>query len=318
MTPPSPHPHVTLLHMSHELEFTLRDEQQGCPDCGGTRLLHSGTVKGLEGVEGRFRVFEHDHEPGPETFVEVTFGRRGLLGFRPDETFGARFGAVEGQDEPASTFVTGGSGAPARARLGKRLTRDEALVHPRADLFWHVNDLILERLSAPHDDQCACCGHDLDEHDRHVRFRLPDRVAQLPDAEHTAGIGLSDSDPMRADFLEAGALGCFVRSLLTIPLTEGYALTYGAWVKVTPETAQRIGRLWGSDLYVSLRFEGTLANELPLLGHLDAPVSAAVVLADSLPKVVGSTNDRLAADLRGPHDHGSMLEAAGQPLPRQH
>lgn len=309
------HPRVTLRDMSLDLEFTVRHEEQECPDCGGTRVLHAGTVHGPDDLDARFQVFEYDHDPGPEVFVEVTFGRRGLHGFRPDETFGARFGSVEGQDEPACTLVTGGAVAPPNARLGERLTREQALTHPRLAAFWQVNDTILEHLSSAHDDRCTCCGHDLHEYDRHLRFRLPDRVADLPDAERTPGIGLSDEDPMRADFLEAGDLGCFVRVLLRLPLTEGYSLTYGAWVRVTPETAQRIGRLWASDLYVTLRFDGTLANALPLLGHLDAPVSAAVVLTGSLPNVVGSTDERLAADLCTAHERVAMLAAAGQPPP---
>jgi len=302
--------------MTLGLQFTVRDDEQECPDCGGLRVCHAGTVTGLpDGLAARFRAFEYDHEQ-PEVFVEVTFGRTRVAGFSPDETFASRYGPVPGH-EPACSLVTAGATTSRWSRLGRRLTRDEALAHPRLDQFWAVNDVVIEHLADGHPSGCSCCGGDLDEFDRHIRFRLPDVVAALPDGEKTPGIGISDRNPERADFLESADHGCFVRSLVRLPLTGGYALTFGVWLEVTPETARDIGRLWSSELYFTLAFEGHLANELPLVGALGAPVTASAPLpADGIPLVRTSSDPDLALALTTPRDAAAVFDAVGMPSPR--
>lgn len=42
---------------------------------------------------------------------------------------------------------------------------------------------------------CPTCGRPLDEHDKNVRFRLPDPVLATPDWEGLDGTWLSESDP---------------------------------------------------------------------------------------------------------------------------
>ncbi|TQM64477.1 DUF2199 domain-containing protein [Humibacillus xanthopallidus] len=193
--------------------------------------------------------------------------------------------------------------APPHPRRGSRA--------PELDEFWQIVDLVIEAIPDRHGEACTCCGATLDEHDRHVRLLLPDRIADRPEAERLQGVGLSNSDPSRAHFLEAAAYGCFVRSLLRVRLTDGYSLTYGLWVRVTPETAQRLGRVWDNEDYFGLRFEGWLGNALPGLGHLDAPVTVGVVLAGDLPRILGSTDAALQAALSETHDRVPVLEAAG-------
>lgn len=303
--------------MTLGLDFAIRDDADACPDCGGSRVSHAGTVTGLpDGLDARFRAFEYDHEV-PEVVVEVTFGRTPSAEFQPDETFASRYGPVEGQHEAACSLVTAGTTSDPSDRLGRRLTRPQALAHPRLSQFWDVNDLVIEHLAGRHGTGCSCCGGALDEFDRHLRFRLPDVVAALPDAEHTTGVGLSDREPDRADFLESADHGCFVRSLLRLPLTGGYTLTFGVWLEVSPETAQQIGRLWSSELYFTLRFEGRLANELPLVGALGAPVTAsAPVPADGLPLVRTSSDPSLAQALAHPLDAASVFDVVGMPPPQ--
>ena len=122
---------------------------------------------------------------------------------------------------------------------------------------------------------------------------------------------------MRADFPLSADHGCFVRALLRLPLTDGYSLTLGVWVEVTPETAPRIGRLWSSDLYFTVRFEGRLANDLPTVGGLGAAVTAAAPLpADGIPHVRSSTDEALERALRTEHDAATVFAAAGMDAPR--
>lgn len=299
--------------MTVRIEFVAGPDREKCPDCGGDRVSHAGEVTGPDGLVARFGAWEYAHGEGPEIFLDVTFGTRGLLGFVPSETFGTRFGAADGHDAPVCTLVTGAATAPRLARRGRRLTRDEALAHPRLDEFWHVVDQVIEAIPHRHARDCTCCGGALDEHDRHVRLLLPDRIAERSEAERLLGVGLSDSDPSRAHFLEAAAYGCFVRSLLRVRLTDGYSLTYGLWVRVTPETAQRLGRVWENEDYYGLRFEGWLGNALPGLGHLDAPVTVGVVLAGDLPRVLGSPDPAAQTALSETHERVRILEAAGHP-----
>jgi hypothetical protein len=58
-------------------------------------------------------------------------------------TFGCRIGEIEGQDGPGCSLVPG---AEVRADLpvfGTKLSRDEALAHPRQPEFWVVTDWLI-------------------------------------------------------------------------------------------------------------------------------------------------------------------------------
>lgn len=289
-------------------------EWQACPhgeDHG--RTLHSGEARDATGVLGVYHAWVYDHDP-VEVYVDMTFGGVGQETATDRVTFGTRYGPVHGQDEPACSLVTGAEQAPesARAWYGQRLTREQALGHPLLGTFWEVVDEVLDHIakeSEPaHEGRCSCCDGELDEHDRHFRFGLPDRVAVLPGGHETAGIGMSDPDPYAADFLESADLGCFVRAMLRTPLTDGYALTCCVWVAVTPEDARRIGSAWGDpSLYAALRFEGKLANALPHFGLLDAPVSVAAGLLGTLPSVVSSDDPDLSRILVIETDADSVL-----------
>ncbi|AZS44410.1 hypothetical protein BWL13_01999 [Microbacterium oleivorans] len=71
-------------------------------------------------------------------------------------------------------------------------------------------------------------GHELDEYDRHIRFRLPDPVLAHPGSEYADDTwGLIDGDPMQSSFLMVQHVGCFLRALLPVQLTGGYSVTFG-------------------------------------------------------------------------------------------
>ena len=62
----------------------------------------------------------------------------------PDRiTFGCRVGQVVGQTEPAASLVSGAIPYSERTIWGKKLTREEALVHPRLQEYWEVVDYLL-------------------------------------------------------------------------------------------------------------------------------------------------------------------------------
>ena len=160
-----------------------------------------------------------------------------------------------------------------------------------------------------HPDGHCACGANLDDADFNVRLGLPDRVFALPEREHTPGVGMDTPDPSRAVFLEEPDLGCFVRATFRLPLTDGASLTYGLWIRVPATVAQTIGRVWRTDDYGTLRFDGRLGNGIAPFGLLDAPVQVEVTTPDELPRVVGSESEALQALLHTESDRSSVLAA---------
>ncbi len=122
-------------------------------------------------------------------------------------------------------------------------------------------------------------------------------------------MGLDDPDPWRAVFLEEAALGCFVRALLRLPLTEESSLTFGLWIRVSAAEAQKIGRAWHTNDYGSLRFDGWLANDIASFGHFDAPVQVEVQEHGELPRVVSSDDPALQKLLDHESDRAEVLAA---------
>lgn len=120
-------------------------ETTSCPDCGGQRVTCSGDVIGDGSMLGVFWAFLYDHPGNPEVFIDVTLGTWEPEGYSADHvTFGSRTGAVEEHPHFASSLVTGAELAGDDPMFGMKLTREEALAHPRLEEFWRVNDEILE------------------------------------------------------------------------------------------------------------------------------------------------------------------------------
>lgn len=116
-----------------------------CPDCGGRRVVYTGEAIAAGGTLAVFWAFLYDHPGNPEVFIDATFGTWGVEGYTADHaTFGARTGAVEGESDVASTLVTGAELGGDDPRYGVKLTREQALAHPRLNQFWQVNDAILQ------------------------------------------------------------------------------------------------------------------------------------------------------------------------------
>lgn len=154
---------------------------------------------------------------------------------------------------------------------------------------------------------CAQCGRSTDEHDRHVRFRLPDPVFRLPEQDRTEGTWKSEPDPNAAVLMMAPATGGFVRALLPVRLTGGYTVTFGVWVGVRPDDFQRAFEAWWSPEYSQLRMDGRLANGLPGWPVFGSPVSIAVTDPEATPYCVGSSDQQLEAVLRREWDHDAVL-----------
>jgi hypothetical protein len=87
----------------------------------------------------------YNHGGGRESWIDVVFGTWGQgAEYHDHVTFGCRFGPVAGSDLPAATAVDAAAVAPDGPLFGHKLTRAEALAHPRISEFWKVIDFVVE------------------------------------------------------------------------------------------------------------------------------------------------------------------------------
>lgn len=85
------------------------------------------------------------HHGGHEVWIDVVFSPTWAEGVDDRETFGCRVGPIDGLNDIGSSLVTGGIAFPDSLNFGHKLTRDEALAHPRIREFWDVVDHVLTK-----------------------------------------------------------------------------------------------------------------------------------------------------------------------------
>jgi hypothetical protein len=84
----------------------------------------------------------HDHD-GREAWFDAIFGSWDEDDDSDRVTFGCRVGTVVGQTEPAATLVQAAIPFGDSPVWGRKLSRDEALVHPWLPDFWEAVDFVL-------------------------------------------------------------------------------------------------------------------------------------------------------------------------------
>lgn len=131
---------------------------------------------------------------------------------------------------------------------------------------------------------CPTCGDELSDHDRNLRFYLPEPALAVPESERAARFWGDDI------LLAVEDVGSFVRALLPIHLDDGGSLTFGLWLGVHPDVLARLSEVWWEPEYANTSFEGLLANDLaPWSGEMiGRPVLATVRDPDAVPYVVHS------------------------------
>jgi hypothetical protein len=154
---------------------------------------------------------------------------------------------------------------------------------------------------------CPTCGRPIDAHNRHVRFRLPDPVNELPDRERTPGAWLSHDEPEPSVMMQVPNVGAFVRCLLPVHLTGGFTVTFGVWLAVHPDELQRAFRVWWDPAYADLVLDGWLANALPGWGLLATPATARVRDVDQTPYIAATDEALLHAVLSDEWAHEEVL-----------
>lgn len=155
---------------------------------------------------------------------------------------------------------------------------------------------------------CSMCGRSASEHEKHVRFRLPDPVLESPEEHLVAGAWLSHGDPNTSVMMQVPALGPFVRALLPISLARGYKVTFGVWVSISHDELQRAFSVWWEPEYVDLRLTGYLANAVNPWGMLGAPVDLAVRDTEQTPYCVSSPRQDFSDVLHNEWPHAILDE----------
>lgn len=85
----------------------------------------------------------YHHAAGGEVFFDVIIGTWGTGDFSDHVTFGCRWGAVQGHDQPMCSLTTGGETFDDAPIWGTKLNRTAALEHPLQREFWEMVDYLL-------------------------------------------------------------------------------------------------------------------------------------------------------------------------------
>jgi len=126
------------------IDFVNRQVHTQECSCCGTAIERSSSLVQRDGTAYAV-YFAHCYAHGREAFVDVVLGTWSAAGASDHVTFGCRIGAVDGASEPPCSLVTGGEMAADDALFGAKLTRDDALRHPRLGDFWAVVDFVLKK-----------------------------------------------------------------------------------------------------------------------------------------------------------------------------
>jgi hypothetical protein len=116
--------------------------EHACPECGEPFQRVAGLIH--EDGDAYAVYFASCYHHGEhEAWIDVIFSATWQDGVDDHETFGCRVGPVKGQPDPAASLVTGAGAFGDSSMFGRKLTRDEALAHPRLREFWAVVDHVL-------------------------------------------------------------------------------------------------------------------------------------------------------------------------------
>jgi hypothetical protein len=154
---------------------------------------------------------------------------------------------------------------------------------------------------------CSTCGRPLDEHDRHLRFRLPQPVLEtVPDDDERVARSWGNDVLMQVQ-----DVGSFIRILVPVSLTGGFTMTYGAWLSVHPDDLRRAWEEWWGPAYSKLRIEGILANRLPPWEEetYRKLLTATPRVPNEIPYAASSADKRFQEILQREWDHDLVLEA---------
>ena len=151
-------------------------------------------------------------------------------------------------------------------------------------------------------EPCACCGISPDPRGRpfSITFEQPDVISQIePELLDTWG-----GDP----FLAIKNVGFFVRVILPVKLSDGFAIDFGTWLEVQNEDFRTAWRTWNAPEYADLTLEGCVANAILPWGEMPFKLVKAVVRdVEKVPYLVSSDEESISKILTRTWPHAEVL-----------
>ena len=124
------------------IEPDARVQDLPCPSCGSVFRRVTGFVYSDGDAYAVYYASCYHHD-GHEVWIDVIFSDTWQDAVDDHVSFGCRVGPVGGQTEPAASLVEAGLAYPGSDMFGQRLTREQALEHPRLTGLWELVDHIL-------------------------------------------------------------------------------------------------------------------------------------------------------------------------------
>jgi hypothetical protein len=151
-------------------------------------------------------------------------------------------------------------------------------------------------------EPCVCCGIAPDPRGRpfSITFEQPDVIEQIePELLDTWG-----GDP----FLAIKNLGFFLRVILPVKLSDGFAIDFGTWLEIDNEDFRTAWQTWNFPEYKNLEIEGYVANEIEPFGKFPhALVKATVRELEQVPYLTSSDNEVFTKLLSETWPHAEVL-----------
>ncbi|GAB3845648.1 hypothetical protein ACFPIJ_38510 [Dactylosporangium cerinum] len=129
------------------MDLTFSGERQvrqfPCQCCESTvdrtwsRLNRDGVARAV------FYASCYHHAEGGEVYFDIVIGTWDTEDLSDHVTFGCRWGAIEGHDQPMCSLTTGGEVLGDNPLFGTKLDRPAALQSPLLPEFWDMVDFLL-------------------------------------------------------------------------------------------------------------------------------------------------------------------------------
>jgi hypothetical protein len=151
-------------------------------------------------------------------------------------------------------------------------------------------------------EPCACCGIARNPGGRplSITFERPDVFDEIaPELLDTWG-----GDP----FLAIKTVGFFLRVILPIKLSDGFAIDFGTWLEIDNEDFRTAWQTWNFPEYKDFTVEGYVANDIaPFEKFPHALVKASVREMEQVPYLTASDDESFSKVLEDTWPHAKIL-----------
>ena len=151
-------------------------------------------------------------------------------------------------------------------------------------------------------EPCACCGIAPNPGGQplSITFELPDVYFDV----HEALLDTWGDDP----FLAIKNVGFFVRVILPVKLSDGFAINFGTWLECDADDFRNAWKTWNFPEYADLAFEGYIANKIePWKAFPHALVKATVRDMAQVPYLTSSEDETMTGILAETWPHAQVL-----------